>query len=148
VSERRKVKLADADAAAAEVERLRKGYRKVGEWSLPQTCKHLDMAIRYSMVPAPERKNTQTFSQWLLLKIILLFGRIPAGVAAPKRIEPPEDTPDSACDGFLGALREMKEFRGEFAPHPRLGKMKRRDYVRLHLIHTAHHFTFLIPTNG
>jgi hypothetical protein len=145
VSERRKLKFADTDAAAKEVERLRKGYTRTGEWSLPQMCKHLDMAIRYSMKPAPERKNEITFLQWVQLKLILAFGRIPSGIYAPKRIIPPDDTPDSAIDEFLVALQEMKEFKGEFAPHPRLGKLKRRQYVRLHLIHCAHHLGFLTP---
>jgi hypothetical protein len=148
VSQRRKLKFANSKAAAAEVARLRKGYTKLGEWSLPQTCKHLDMAIRFSMQPAPERKNESTFLQWLQLKLILAFGWIPAGVAAPKRVVPDDDTPDSAIDDFLGALREMDDFKGEFAPHPRLGKIKRRDYVRLHLIHCAHHFGFLLPTGS
>ena len=145
MNERRKLKFADTDAAAAEVERLRKGYTATGEWTLPQMCKHLDMAIRYSMKPAPERKNEITFLQWVQLKLILGFGQIPSGIYAPKRIIPPDDTPDSAIDGFLGALREMDEFKGEFAPHPRFGKVKRKDYVRLHLIHCAHHLGFLMP---
>jgi hypothetical protein len=145
VTERRKLKFADTEAAAAEVERLRKGYTVVGEWSLPQMCRHLDMAIRYSMKPAPERKNEITFLQWVQLRLILAFGRIPAGIAAPKRICPPDDTPEAAIDEFLEALREMKDFKGEFAPHPRLGKIKRRQYIRLHLIHCAHHLGFLRP---
>lgn len=145
MTERRKLKFADTEAAAAEVERLRKGYTVVGEWSLPQMCRHLDMAIRYSMKPAPERKNEITFLQWVQLRLILAFGRIPAGIAAPKRICPPDDTPEAAIDEFLEALREMKDFKGEFAPHPRLGKIKRRQYIRLHLIHCAHHLGFLRP---
>jgi hypothetical protein len=145
VSERRRLKFANADEVAAEVGRLRKGYTQAGEWSLAQMCGHLDMAIRYSMQPAPERKNETTFLQWLQLKLILAFGRLPAGIAAPKRITPPDDTPDSAIDEFLVALREMKDFKGEFSPHPRLGKIKRRNYVRLHLIHCAHHLGFLSP---
>jgi hypothetical protein len=145
VSERRKLKFANSDAVAAEVGRLRKGYTAVGEWSLPQMCKHLDMAIRFSMKPAPERKNKTTISQWVLLKLILLFGRIPSGIYAPKRIIPSDDTPDSAIDEFFGALKEMDEFTDEYAPHPRFGKVKRKDYVRLHLIHCAHHLGYLSP---
>jgi hypothetical protein len=133
------------DEVAGEVDRLKRGYEKVGEWNLPQTCKHLELAIRYSMQPAPERKNTQTWTQWILTRGILLVRRIPAGQAAAKRIEPPEDVPESAISGFLESLQELKNFRGEFSPHPRLGKMKRRDYVKLQLIHCAHHFGFLIP---
>ena len=145
MTERRKLKFADTAAAAAEVERLRKGYTQVGEWTLPQACKHLDMAIRYSMKPAPGRNIKKTFVKWGLLRLILGLGRIPAGIAAPKHINPPDETPDSAIDDFLGALREMKDFTGEFAPHPMLGKIKRRQYVRLHLIHCAHHLGFLRP---
>lgn len=145
MSQRRKLKFADTSAVAAEVGRLRKGYTRAGEWSLPQMCKHLDMAIRFSMKPAPERKMETTFLQWLQLKLILAFGQIPAGIVGPKRIIPPDDTPDSAIDEFLAALQEMKDFKGDFSPHPRLGKVKRRDYVRLHLTHCAHHFGFLSP---
>jgi hypothetical protein len=147
VSERRKLKFACTEEAAAEAERLRKGYRKLGEWSLPQMCRHLALAIRYSMQPAPERKDTQTLAQWLLLKIILLFKRIPSGQANSKRITPPDEVPDSAIDEFKDAMKEMDEFKGEFSPHPRLGKIKHKDYVKLHLIHCAHHFGFLIPTS-
>jgi hypothetical protein len=145
VSDRRKLKFADADAVAAEVKRLRKGYRKTGEWSLPQMCQHLDKAIRFSMKPAPDRKVKRGPVKWAQLKAILMVGRLPSGIKAPDRVIPPVDTPDSAIDEFLGALEELKNFKGEFGPHPMLGRIKHRDFVRLHLVHCAHHFGFLSP---
>jgi hypothetical protein len=146
VSQRRRLKFADVDAVAAEVGRLRKGYTRAGNWSLPQACRHLQWAMQYSMKPAPERKNVETTRfQWVLLKIILASGKIPAGVQTPERIVPTEDTPEAAIDEFLAALEELKNFTGEFSPHPLLGPIKRRDYVRLHLIHCAHHLGFLSP---
>lgn len=148
MSERRKLKFATTEEAAAEVERLRKGYKQLGEWSLPQMCRHLELAIHYSMQPAPERKNETKFTQWLLLKIILLFKRIPAGQANSKRITPPDEVPESAIDEFKDELKKMDEFKGEFSPHPMLGKIKHKDYVKLHLIHCAHHFGFLVPENS
>jgi hypothetical protein len=77
-----------------------------------------------------------------------MSGRIPAGQAGSKRIMPPDDTPESAIDGFLEALDVLKNFKGEFSSNPRLGKMSHKAYKRLHLIHCAHHFGFLIPTGG
>jgi len=145
VSERRRLKFADADAVAAEIGRLRKGYSRAGNWSLPQVCRHLEMAMRYSMKPAPDRKVETTWFQWVQLKIMLASGKIPAGVPAPERIVPPQDTPDAAIDECLAALEELKNFKGQFAPHPFLGWIKHRDWVALHLIHSAHHLGFLSP---
>lgn len=147
MSERRTLKFANADAVAAEVGRLRKGYNRSGEWSLPQICKHLDVAMRFSMKPPKERKPPRKvgFLQWTQLRVILLTGRIPAGFPAPERIIPPDDTPESAIDEFLAALREWENFTGEFNPHPMLGQMSHREGVRLHLIHCAHHLGFLSP---
>ncbi len=145
MSERRRLVFGDADQVAAEVSRLRKGYRKMGNWSLPQICQHLTKAIGYSMNPAPDRKVESGFMQWLQVKAILAFGQIPAGVEAPQRIVPPEETEESAVDDFLSMLQKLKDFRGEFAPHPMLGRMKHGDFVKLHLIHCAHHLGFLTP---
>jgi len=145
VSQRRRLKFADADGVAAEIRRLRKGYSRAGNWSLPQICRHLEMAIRYSMKPASDRKMETTWFQWVLLKIMLASGKIPAGVPTPEQIVPPEDTPDAAIEECLAALEELKNFPGEFAPHPFLGRIKHRDWVKLHLIHCAHHLGFLSP---
>jgi hypothetical protein len=143
VSRRRKLKFADADAVAAEIGRLRKGYVRAGNWSLPQVCRHLELAFRHSMKPAPERTVETTWFQWVLLKIMLASGKIPAGVPSPERLVAPADTPDAAIDECLAALEELKNFKGQFAPHPFLGWIKHRDYMTLHLIHCAHHLGFL-----
>jgi hypothetical protein len=147
VSERRTLKFADADAVAAEVRRLGAGYTQAGNWSLPQVCWHLSKAIRFSMRPGPHPRVKTGVMQWVQLKAILAVGRIPAGVHAPDRITPANDTPESAVDEFFGTLEEMKQFNGEFAPHPMLGNVRHGSFVRLHLIHCAHHLGFLSPIN-
>jgi hypothetical protein len=77
-----------------------------------------------------------------------MVGRFPEGVKAPNRVVPQADTPDSAIDDFLQLLQKLKEFKGEFAPHPRLGHVGHDDFIRLHLIHCAHHLSFLWPTKS
>jgi len=86
--------------------------------------------------------------RWLMVRAILITGRIPAGAYAPERITPAKDVGEAAIDEFLTALEELKDYKGEFAPHPRLGTLKRGGYFKLHLIHCAHHLGFLTPTTG
>jgi hypothetical protein len=148
VAERRKLHFADTDAVAADVGRLRAGYSQLGSWSLPQTCWHLKKALDFSMRAGPYDPVRGGFLRWMLVRGILLFGRLPSGVYAPERITPAKDVPESATDEFLATLGTLKDFKGEFAPHPRLGTLSRRSFYKLHLIHCSHHLGLLIPTNG
>jgi hypothetical protein len=148
VSERRTLKFADADAVAAEVRRLRAGYTQAGEWSLPQACWHLNKAIRFSMNPPPQVKMTKPgLIRKMQLMAILIVGRIPAGAHAPEKITPTKDVPESAIDEFLVTLNDLNNFKGEFAPNPLFGQLSRGRYMRLHLVHCAHHLGFLSATN-
>jgi hypothetical protein len=111
------------------------------------TCWHLGKAIRFSMRPGPWEPVNAGAMRWLL-KLILIVGKIPSGVHAPERVTPTNDVPDAAIDEFLTALEDLKNYKGEFAPHPKFGPVKRRSFYKLHLIHCAHHFSFLLPTSG
>jgi hypothetical protein len=148
VSERRRLHFADTNQVATEVGRLRVGYSRAGEWSLPQTCWHLSKAICFSMRPGPWDPVRGGFLRWMMQKIILISGKIPSGMYAPERITPPKETGDAAIDEFLTDLETLKNYKGEFAPHPKLGKLSHRSFYKLHLIHCAHHLGFLTPTNG
>ena len=145
MSVRRKLKFADTDAVAAEVRRLRSGYRKIGEWSLPQACWHLETAIRLSMQPHPQKDFKAGLGRKVLLLAILIIGRIPAGAHAADIVTPAKEVPESAIDDFVGVLEKLKDFTGEFAPNPMFGRLTHGQYVRLHLIHCAHHLGFLVP---
>jgi Protein of unknown function (DUF1569) len=148
VTERRKLHFANTEAVAADVGKLRAGYRQLGSWSLPQTCWHLKKALDFSMRAGPYDPMRGGLGKWILMRGILLVGRLPTGVYAPERITPAKDVPESAIDEFLTTLETLKNHKGEFAPHPRLGTLSRRSFYKLHLIHCAHHLGFLIPTNG
>jgi hypothetical protein len=100
------------------------------------------------MRPGPHDPVRGGLGRWLLAKGILVVGRLPSGVYAPERITPAKDVPESATDEFLTALEDLKNYKGEFAPHPKLGKLSHRSFMRLHMIHSAHHLGFLTPTSG
>jgi hypothetical protein len=143
VSDRRPLKFADADAVAADVRQLREGYSKSGNWTLEQACWHLAKALRASLRPGPPPSVRTGLIKKIQLRAILLARRIPSGVNAPEHIVPPADVPESAIDDFLAALQELKQFKGEFAPHRMLGNVEHDDFVRLHMIHCAHHLRLL-----
>jgi hypothetical protein len=145
VSNKRPLKFADADAVAADVRLLCQGYSQSGNWSLQQSCWHLAKALRSSMRPGPHEPVETGIVKKMQLRAILLAGRIPSGVKAPDHVVPPTDVPESAIEDFLAALEELKQFKGDFAPHRMLGNVGHEDFIRLHLIHCAHHLSHLRP---
>ncbi len=51
---RRTVRFDTPEAVLADVDRLRRGgYRRVGQWSLPQACHHLAAVISGNLTPPP-----------------------------------------------------------------------------------------------
>jgi len=143
-TEKRKLKLQNADEVAAEVRRLRRGCGKVGNWSFQQICWHLNAAMTFGMSPGPHTPVQVDAAARAKLAEILAGGEI-TGVKAPERVVPPEQVPDEVVDQFLATLERFKTFPGPFAPHRLFGEVAHADYVRLQLIHASHHLGHLIP---
>jgi hypothetical protein len=144
--EQRFLNFADGDAVKAEVNRLRPGYQQSGSWNLPQICWHLNTAISYTMRPGPHPQPPTPPDTAERLKKVLASGRIPSGIQSPEMAVPPADAPEAAIDQFLATIDSLKTFKGPFAPHRLFGSVPQADYLRLHLIHSAHHLGFLTPT--
>jgi hypothetical protein len=144
--EQRFLKFADVDAAKAEVIRLRAGYTKSKNWTLPQACWHLNAVMNYAMRPGPHAHVTPSPEMAQRLQILLQSGRLPISIQAPEAIVPPANPPESAIDDYLVTLEKFKNFKGEFGPHRLYGSIPHDDFVRLQLNHCAHHLGFLIPT--
>jgi hypothetical protein len=149
VSARRRLKFSDTDEVAADVQSLRTGFTQAGNWNLRQTCWHLTRAFRSSMTPRPGKRSAiKRPIQWAIVRVILTTGRLARGVRAPQRVVPDSDVPEAAIEEFMATLAELKDFSGEFSDHPMLGPLNRNQYMRIHLIHCAHHLSFLTPTGA
>jgi hypothetical protein len=146
---RRRLRLDDWDALAAEVERLHAdGYAKAGLWGLGEVCDHLRRVMLGSLEGFQEQEPwfVRNLAGPVILRVILWTRWMPAGVRAPDEVAPPriKDAAESVR-AFLEALALVREHAGAFAAHPAFGAISPEQWRRLHLIHCAHHLSFLVP---
>jgi hypothetical protein len=145
--QRRELRYDSEDDVIADVQRLRRGHRKLGNWSLSQTCHHLAATLRPRMQPGPFPPNTpEQDVRRPALQQVLATGKLPGGIEAPPFAVPPADAGDSAIDAFIDTLTQFKNHPGPLAPHRVFGNMPDANMRRLNLIHCAHHLSNLIPT--
>jgi hypothetical protein len=135
------------DQVIADVRNLKKGHKQAGDWTLPQACWHLNVAMGNTMRPGPhEQTVAMTEDLHRRLQGILKSGQLPQGVQAPPVANPPADAQESAIESFIATLERWKSYRGEFAPHRIFGKISDDEMRQLAMIHCAHHLSFFVPT--
>jgi hypothetical protein len=149
---RRALQFEDLGQVTQEVERLRRdGYARAGRWDLGQVCEHLALALEAMMAGFPRR--FPWWVRWLGGPVVRAWvfatGRFPAGLPMPAGVAP-ADAPDedAAVRHWREALERFTRFDGPLAPHPAFGRLSRRQWERLTLIHSAHHLSFLLPRDG
>ena len=124
------------------------GCQAVGNWDLAQVCRHLADALNASIdgfdVQAP----------WILR---VLFGKaffrkirarrsMKAGFQLPEKYVPrPGQNPSEALASLEAAVERFGRRQGPLFPHPFFGKLSPEEWTDLHLIHAAHHLSFLVP---
>jgi hypothetical protein len=147
--ERRQLTFTDFDAVLADLHQLqRNGYRKAGAWDLAQVCDHLGYFIQGSL-------EGFTFEVPWLIKT--LFGRLvlwrilktrqmKAGVTTPQKPLPTAggDEPTAVIRLQL-RLEQLRNHAGELHASPFFGHLTPQQWRDLHVIHCAHHLSFLIP---
>jgi Protein of unknown function (DUF1569) len=156
--ERRAFSLTELDQMMPEMDRLLvAGYEPAGNWSLGQTCKHLTETMAGSMegfpaVPFPNRAVLAVLRPLLgrtLKAQLLKSGTMRAGMPLPKKFVPIPGLDDRAEAEALRAMaRIYAGYSGPMAPHPMFGAMTRADWDRVHVIHTGHHLSFLVPSRS
>ncbi|HZT79571.1 MAG TPA: DUF1569 domain-containing protein [Gemmataceae bacterium] len=146
---RRALDFRDFGAVAAEVERLRRtGYDQAGNWNLAQVCDHLAAAMRGSVegFPFPGPWFFRTLIGPFARRVFFRRRRMPAGIQIPERFRPAADVDEAAAvRAFHAALALVRDWPGEFVPHPILGRFTPAQWRQFHLIHAAHHLSFLVP---
>lgn len=146
---RRNLQFDSFDQIHQDVERLLQGeYERAGNWDLAQICKHLALAVTGSMADLPNRGSRilQTvmgpFWRWRVFRTKKLPERIPTPKAA---VPQPGGDPVRAAKQLQRALERFEQHEGPWANHPMMGKFNRHQWHDFHLIHCAHHLSFLIP---
>jgi hypothetical protein len=150
MTELRELRFASLDEAVAEVRRLQEaGYRRHGEWTLAQVCRHLclvqDPAITgYPVWMALFAPLRPLMRRWLLPR--LLSGNSPRGIPTAAVFVPTGDVLDEVeTRKFEESVRRLQAHRGRFAPHPGFGRLDRETFEAIHAAHAAHHLRFLEP---
>jgi hypothetical protein len=147
--EHRQLEFKDFADVLAEVDRLhRGGYQKLGQWDLAQTCDHLAYFMQGSLDGATYRVP------WLfkvlfgrpVLRRILKQRRMKAGVPTPQKPLPaPGGDEPAAVERFRYVVERLRSHTGELHPSPFFGHLTPDEWRELHLIHCAHHLSYLQP---
>ena len=130
-----------------DIDRLhRDGYQRAGNWDLGTICCHLADAIERSMDGFLSRAPLMLrLVSPLVLPVVLKIHRIPAGVNVAKFALPSgEQNPDEQIARLRKVVERYQAYSGVLHPHPMFGRISRSKFDRLHLIHAAHHLSFLV----
>ena len=148
MSDRRRLDFQRLDDVMPEVDRLLKGYRATGRWSLGQICKHLAGMMHSSVdgfaqtAPWVVRATVGPLAK----RHVLRTGRMPEGIKLPKAAQPRPDLDARAeAEALRATIQQFARMAGPLKPHPFFGKLTVDEWTRLHAIHAAHHLGFLVP---
>ena len=150
--QRRRIRFNSFDELIAEIDRLHTGgYDRVAEWDLARCCEHMTRVMRASLdgfghIPVP--LWMRCLGRCVFKPAVLLTGRMPRRFPTAKEMVAedddvrPEATAVSHC---IATIREVAAHDGPFEPSPLFGRMSPAQWRRMHLVHAAHHFSFLVP---
>ncbi|MDG3007564.1 DUF1569 domain-containing protein [Paludisphaera mucosa] len=152
---RRELKFSTLEDAVREAEALRAGgYRRAGKWDLAQACGHLADWITFPMdgFPTPPAvmrplcfvvRNT---IGPMAARRVIARGEMPAGAPTMKETVPPPNGDESAAvERLRRAVDRFESYAGPLQPSHLFGPLNRDEWMRVQLIHCAHHLGYLIP---
>ena len=154
MAERRQLKFDSlADVVRDADSLLAKGYDKVGKWDLSQCASHLAYWLTcpidgFGKAPLVAKaflwfaRNTVGPGQ---LKKILANGFPPGGMTDPASVKPSDGNDAAAVQKLKTAIARFEAHTGPIVPSPFFGPMDKDTNRKLHLVHCAHHLSFLIP---
>jgi hypothetical protein len=150
-STRRPLAFATEDGVSAEVRRLRRGeYKQTGNWSLAQISWHLVIPLdQYLNPPAsPDVKPTpeqQAMKARFVDYIVANNALPPFANTAPPAWTPPSTASDADVDRLIAGLQKLKNYPHELVEMGPIGPVPIAECRRVHLVHAAHHLSFLQP---
>ncbi len=142
----RQVEYADENACIADVERLAKGCRAGGAWTLDQACFHLRFPIDRTL-SNPEPTGEPTAQQKQMQGFIdqVIANGWPAGMNAPSEMSPPAEPGEGMAGALVEAMRRLREKKSGRVDAFIFGPIDVENLRRFMLIHAAHHLSFFEP---
>lgn len=158
MAERRKLRFATLDDAVRDAEHLlAAGYEKTGTWDLAQVCNHLAAWFHYQVDGFPRLPLLLRPVFWTIRNTIggriarkaFASGEMKPGLpTAPQSVYQPGGDDAKAVAEFRDMVARWEAHTGTMHPSPIFGRMTKEQYRRGHLIHTAHHLSFLVPRDS
>ncbi len=155
---RRSLRFEGLDDILRDVALLREnGYDRAGNWSLAQICSHLADWMSFPLDGFPKAPAPIRAALWIMkhtfarrgLRKALKTGATSTGVPTiPQTVAAPGMDEAIAVERLRRVVARFKSHTGPLHPSPLFGDLDRETTTRLHLIHCAHHLSFLIPKAG
>jgi hypothetical protein len=152
---RRELRFTALDDIIRDAEHLLSaGYDKAGQWDLAQVCNHLANWVKYPMDGFPPVPLLLKPVMWIAKRTMMpKFERqlrehrsMPPGIpTAPASVTPPGQDEAAAVVNLRDALRRFETYTGPIHPSPLRGVVSKDCWMDTHLIHGAHHLSFLLP---
>jgi hypothetical protein len=152
---RRELRFNTLDAAIADAELLLShGYERAGNWSLGQATGHLANWLTYQLDGFPPlplflkpifwviRKTSATK---MLDKVIADQSMPTNAQTAPTSIPAANVDDRTEVDRYKSAVARWVNHTGPYIPSPLFGDQSKERFLALHLVHAAHHLSFLVP---
>jgi hypothetical protein len=152
---RRELRFDTLDEVVRDAENLlAKGYDKTGNWDLAQVCGHLAEWVRYPLDGFPKAPLLARPVFWLVRhtvgkrmgRAMLAGGKMKTGIPTAPQSVPAPGGDDAAGVGRLReSIARWKAHAGPLHASPLFGGLTREQWEKGHLIHCAHHLSFLVP---
>lgn len=121
-------------------------HRTLADWTLGQICKHLADSFHGSIDGldlGSHRVKRFLLRRWLLW-VTFQYG-IPRNYTVDDRLTPREPVKIEEGVGLLEqAIARYQNHTGALRAHPLFGSMDRPTWDRVHLVHCAHHLSFVV----
>lgn len=138
------------EEAVKEAEHLLEGgYRRQGQWTLGQICRHCRDVQEISLRGFPRWMSMFAWLRPVMRRILLpriLRGASPIGLPTAAWFVPQPDLEDrQEVQAFGESVQRLRDHSGEYYPHPGFGQLGREGLLQLYTAHAAHHLRFLQP---
>ena len=156
MSERRKLEFGDWDEVISNLRQLESGYQQHKAWNLEQSARHIDDWIRFPMDGFPKQPIFMRGFLWVLrtlfgkstLKSILAERRMKDGIPTAPQTVYEAKSPESERKAVEDLIKTIERFRAWDKPlfdSPFFGPTDHETASKLHLVHAAHHLSWLEP---